>query len=191
MGTEQWPVHQKTCRCGQGQFIVDHCEADHPYNLKQWLEPRIECATCATQYELVKQRGHIALVVREVIQARKELKERLHQERAALLQSKSAQDVVADRRSVGTAGRQPTRVDRGGAPAGEPESPGDHLRGPSRVAAFDGPPDPRLGRRAPPEGHLPLGVPMPDPTTGEPGAGDRQTGREHGALGVPVTELLK
>jgi len=65
-------VYRGPCRCGSGQFVIEVESPDHPYRGKTYLRFWIECASCRTQYALVKRGEDVILVQQSTLTQREE-----------------------------------------------------------------------------------------------------------------------
>jgi hypothetical protein len=80
MGTERDTVHEGSCLCGKGTFVVDYCNPDHgwPTSTPFWYETSIRCQECNKLYELVEQEKAIVIVEKAEIVNQKELVKQWH-----------------------------------------------------------------------------------------------------------------
>src|SRR5215831_9100565 len=95
MGTERWQIHSSACPCGKGRLVVDHCETDHPWSFKTWLEPSIECETCEKEYALTTEGRRVILVKRAAVENQKRLKAQAYELSVALKKSGAAAPIIA------------------------------------------------------------------------------------------------
>ena len=54
MGTDRWPETSMPCKCGNGTFVITHCEPDHNFvkDHQEWYECQIKCSVCICHYEV-------------------------------------------------------------------------------------------------------------------------------------------
>lgn len=86
MGSDRSHEYSGPCACGAGKFEIDYCTPDHgwPVATREWYEPRIVCASCASKYELRQYGRKFHLVERSEIQGKEALRQELKAAVAAL-----------------------------------------------------------------------------------------------------------
>ena len=64
MGSDCSDLHRGPCLCGQGVFLVEECEPDHPFAKasQRWWRSTIECARCQEEYRLIEYGKDIVVV---------------------------------------------------------------------------------------------------------------------------------
>lgn len=72
MGTERSEVQRTRCFCGQGEFIIERCEVDHPWPTATplWYEGTVACASCRTRFQMQQRCGRFVLVEQSAVAER-------------------------------------------------------------------------------------------------------------------------
>jgi hypothetical protein len=128
MGTDRFTIHRGSCLCGNGNFVVEYCEADHMYARGGWLESSIECAACEQKYELQEDGKDVVVVRKSDLARRRKLEEEYAAKREEFMSRADVRAILddfAERLSAfPRATPSPTPWDRGGPMLTPPEPPG-------------------------------------------------------------------